>query len=79
MWWMFSHLLPTNPVPFLGDDVTDAKQEALRQALHFHQATQPMYHGAKGEKRPKAYTANEVVATARKFEMFLDPHSKGRK
>ena len=59
--------------------MTDAKQEALRQALQFHNG----HFGASLElefgKPGKRSTADQIIATARKFEAFLDPHAKSRK
>lgn len=51
-----------------GEVMTEAKQEALRQALQYHQFT-----GAIGEKKA---TPEQIVTTAKKFESFLVPNTK---
>jgi hypothetical protein len=50
--------------------MNDAKQEALRQALHYHQS---LFGGAITiDARPsKKPTPEQIVATAAKFEKFL--------
>lgn len=56
--------------------MTDAKREALAQALHYHNSG--AHHSYVGQKIVKQPTADQVIATAKKFEAFLDPHHKAR-
>ena len=53
--------------------MTDEKRESLAQALYFHNSLFGTYSTPKGI-RP---TAEQIVATAKKFETFLAPH-KGK-
>lgn len=56
--------------------MTDAKQEALRQALHYHAShfgPISVMDEARATKRP---TPDQIIATAKKFETFLDPKKK---
>ena len=51
-------------------NMTDAKQEALRQALAFHA------HHFNGSPGQKPATPEQIVTTARKFETFLNAKAK---
>lgn len=49
--------------------MTDAKKEALRAALDYHQHQSNIATAV--AKKPKLASAQEVVRTARLFELFL--------
>ena len=59
--------------------MTDAKQEALRQALSFHNSLFGSAISVDIMGNGKRPTPDQVIATAKKFEAFLDPHHKTRK
>lgn len=50
--------------------MTDAKQEALRMSIQYHQAAALIVQ--------QNSTPTQIVDTAKKFEAFLDPHGKKR-
>lgn len=52
--------------------MTDAKREALCQALSYHSHTMAHSHVANSKTPPKMATPEQVVATAAKFEKFLE-------
>ena len=52
--------------------MTDAKQEALRQALSYHATATGTQYTALSKKPPKHATPEQIVNTARKFEAFLN-------
>jgi hypothetical protein len=56
--------------------MTDAKREALCQALIYHNST--FGSALSFDKVPKKPSADVIVATAKKFEAFLDPQAKKR-
>lgn len=58
--------------------MTDAKQEALRQALYYH--TQSMSTAIEISEKPrqKKPSPQQIVTTAKVFEAFLDPNGKKR-
>lgn len=51
--------------------MTDAKQEALRQALNYHDAATAIT----GKKK---VSPEQIIATARKFEKFLNGSKAAR-
>lgn len=57
--------------------MTDAKQEALRQALYYHSQSMAS-HITMSEKATKKPSPQQIVTTAKVFEAFLYPNAKKR-
>lgn len=67
--------------------MTDTKKAALSMALDYWRSVDPtswsypagMMSGGRQDKSGGAYSAQQVVDTAKVFEAFLDPHAKPKK